>query len=69
MVKLIDEYHCPYCSSWHKGVPEIDHLLPISRGGTHTMDNLTLACRACNAGKSDKTPEEFAAYKLICVAA
>lgn len=31
--------------------PSIDHVKPISKGGTHTWDNIRLACRACNTKK------------------
>jgi len=30
---------------------EIDHIVPVSRGGTHTKDNLQLLCRSCNRQK------------------
>jgi 5-methylcytosine-specific restriction endonuclease McrA len=31
--------------------PEIDHILPLSRGGSHTWDNVQCSCRACNQSK------------------
>jgi 5-methylcytosine-specific restriction endonuclease McrA len=31
--------------------PEVDHILPISKGGAHTYANLQCACRACNMAK------------------
>ena len=34
--------------------PNIDHVIPISKGGTHTWDNVKLAHRICNIKKSDK---------------
>lgn len=34
--------------------PSIDHILPLSKGGTHTWDNVQLAHRGCNTMKSDK---------------
>lgn len=40
----------------------VDHILPVSRGGTHEKDNIQLLCPACNMSKSDKTNEEFLAY-------
>lgn len=40
--------------------PTLDHVIPLSRGGTHDMANLRCCCRACNAGKSNRTPEEYA---------
>jgi len=39
----------------------IEHVLPISRGGSHTWDNTTLACHKCNVSKNAKTVEEWAA--------
>ena len=34
--------------------PTVDHIIPISKGGAHTWDNVQLAHMACNAGKCDK---------------
>lgn len=34
--------------------PELDHIVPLSKGGSHTWDNLQCLCRACNQIKSDK---------------
>lgn len=31
--------------------PEIDHIIPIAMGGTHTWDNVACACRGCNGRK------------------
>lgn len=36
-----------------------DHIVPLSRGGKHCVDNLRIACRKCNLAKSDMTEEEF----------
>ena len=33
--------------------PSIDHVVPISKGGTHTWSNVKLACRRCNTEKSN----------------
>lgn len=35
--------------------PSIDHITPISKGGSHTWDNVQLAHKLCNSIKSDKT--------------
>lgn len=41
---------CAYCGT--VGVPfQKDCVLPISRGGRYTLDNVVPACRACNASK------------------
>lgn len=37
-----------------KRYPTLDHIIPLSKGGTHTWDNVQLAHMACNAGKCDK---------------
>lgn len=51
-------YCCGYCrtSELITGIPlEIEHLVPRSRGGRTVEENLWLACRLCNAHKSDRT--------------
>lgn len=42
-------------------IPEVEHRLPASRGGTDDLENLCFACRSCNALKGIRTPEEFKA--------
>ncbi len=37
----------------------VDHVLPISRGGTNDLDNLVLACQPCNVSKGNSTLDEF----------
>jgi len=34
--------------------PELDHIVPISKGGKHTFSNVACSCRKCNQIKSDK---------------
>ena len=54
-------YRCGYCrtSETIAGTPmEIDHLVPESRGGSTTEDNLWLACSLCNRHKGDRTTAE-----------
>lgn len=43
---------CFYCGS--KESLELDHVVPLNGGGAHCEDNLVIACRSCNASKSDK---------------
>jgi 5-methylcytosine-specific restriction endonuclease McrA len=57
---LLDKWgrKCAYCGK--TGVPlEVEHIVPKSRGGTDRVSNLTIACRACNVKKGNKTAEEF----------
>lgn len=37
--------------------PEIDHVMPLARGGTHTRGNVQCLCRSCNMKKGVKIPE------------
>lgn len=53
-----DGHVCSYC-----GVTEaqwcVDHIIPLSRGGTNDPDNLVACCFPCNSSKSDKLLEEW----------
>jgi 5-methylcytosine-specific restriction endonuclease McrA len=51
-----DGYRCGYCA---KSANTIDHVLPKSRGGQDTWENLVACCLRCNNAKSDKTPAEM----------
>jgi len=42
-----------------KGHRHVDHIIPLSRGGKHTLSNLAIACDTCNESKCDKMPEEI----------
>lgn len=37
----------------------LDHVIPKSKGGGHTYDNVTLLCRSCNTIKSDSLPTQL----------
>ena len=38
---------------------QVDHFIPLSRGGSNWPSNIVIACRRCNRAKGDKTPWEF----------
>ena len=50
-----DGYRCQMCgiSAKDGATLEIDHITPISKGGSNDPENLQVLCRDCNAGKSD----------------
>ena len=63
-----DGWRCHWChaptpreliGSTSPSAPELDHVIPVSRGGKHIHDNVVCACRACNSKKSDAMPAEF----------
>ena len=50
-----DNYTCQYCGCSGDDVClEIDHIIPVSRGGVSDIRNLVTACEACNRSKSDR---------------
>ncbi|MBW7889272.1 MAG: HNH endonuclease [Bacteroidetes bacterium] len=52
-----DGHRCQYCG--RGDVPlTVDHIMPRSRGGEDTWENLTAACVKCNNRKGNNTPEE-----------
>ncbi|MGV1943541.1 HNH endonuclease [Agrobacterium sp. 22-211-1] len=58
--RLYGEETCTYC---RRNTPEnsrtADHRIPLSKGGTHSSQNLTMACHACNSAKRDMTDIDF----------
>lgn len=64
-----DDYRCQYC---HRTPGELrvrecltrDHLIPISRGGLNTWDNVVTACSTCNTKKGNRLPEECGMHPL-----
>lgn len=54
-----DAGRCQYCG---RPAENLDHVVPRSRGGTHSWDNVVASCRACNARKEDRLPHECAMH-------
>lgn len=61
VLSLLDQqnYQCVYCKTCLKEYYEVDHITPISRGGSNWPSNLQCLCRSCNRRKSSKDPIEF----------
>jgi len=54
-----DSFKCQYCGATAPDVLlHIDHITPVSKGGTNDITNLITSCAACNLGKSDKVLSE-----------
>jgi 5-methylcytosine-specific restriction endonuclease McrA len=51
-----DDYECQYCES--KNDLTIDHIIPRSKGGKDTWDNLVACCTSCNLKKGNKLLKE-----------
>lgn len=53
---------CVYCGAPHD---HFDHLLAITKGGTHCISNLRTSCAACNGSKWNRDVEEWLASRRI----
>lgn len=51
-----DAFKCQYCGT-HENLT-IDHIIPKSKGGKDTWENLVTACTSCNHKKGNRTPRE-----------
>lgn len=57
---------CYYC---HKKVAKdyhIEHIIPVSRGGSNDISNIVIACPTCNMRKQDKLPHEWPEGGRLC---
>jgi 5-methylcytosine-specific restriction endonuclease McrA len=60
-----DRNRCQYCGKHHRQSDlNVDHVIPLSRGGASTWDNVVCACIECNSRKGSRTPSE-AKMKLV----
>ncbi len=58
-IMLRDGHQCQYCSlRLMTQDMNIDHVMPKSRGGAESWENLVTACKRCNLVKGRRTPEE-----------
>lgn len=64
-----DRYRCQYCGRFQHELKvrealTRDHLIPISRGGLNTWDNVVTACSPCNTRKANRLPEEIGMHPM-----
>ena len=52
LVLLRDGGRCQHCGSYKE--PQVDHVVPYSRGGTHAVNNLQILCGPCNRRKGNR---------------
>ena len=50
-IKTAYQNRCVYCGETFERLT-MDHVIPLSRGGSHTMSNIVPACKSCNCQKS-----------------
>ena len=56
-------YECEFCyycnNKTDMSKRTLEHLIPLSKGGLHSTNNIVMACKKCNFSKSDKTESEY----------
>ncbi|MGF1545622.1 MAG: HNH endonuclease [Parvularculaceae bacterium] len=55
-VFLRDGFSCQYCGASEREMLTFDHVIPRSRGGRTTWENIATACSPCNLKKGGRTP-------------
>ena len=55
-IKRHHNYSCAYCGVGESDIVKLtrDHIIPVTKGGLHTKDNIVPACQPCNARKGTK---------------
>ena len=67
-IYIRDNYTCQYCGvSYPARMLTWDHVVPRSKGGRNSWDNLVTACQSCNQKKGDRDLSELEDMKLIRV--
>ncbi|MCB9996438.1 MAG: HNH endonuclease [Rhodospirillales bacterium] len=62
-VFLRDGFDCMYCQGNFKANDlTFDHVIPRSRGGRTSWDNIVAACQGCNTRKGDRMPDDCGMY-------
>lgn len=60
-----DKFTCQYCGrSAPEVVLEIDHIKPVSKGGTNDIMNLVTACKDCNIGKTNRQLSDHSTVQI-----
>lgn len=55
--------HCAYCGcELEYRDMQVDHVIPLRRGGSDDVDNMLPACRSCNHYKATLTADEYKEY-------
>lgn len=53
------DYKCPYCNADVQNNFHLDHIVPLTKGGSSWVDNFQALCPFCNLSKKDKMPWDY----------
>ena len=61
------KYQCAYCGKKETKKRSLtqDHVLPLSKGGGTTPENIVPACKSCNSAKGDRPPKMIPPLRLL----
>ena len=54
-IKAVYDSRCVYCRRKLKKLTQ-DHIIPVSKGGKHTIENVVPSCQSCNSRKGNREP-------------
>lgn len=61
LIRTLQQGLCVYCGADLADGYHIDHIMPLSKGGQHTQENVQLLCPSCNLSKGPKHPDVYEA--------
>lgn len=65
LVKSKPDFICHHCKfEFSTGKVHFDHIIPLARGGSHSIDNLCASCQQCNLSKGKKLTSEWRPEKV-----
>ena len=60
---------CAYCEAPLNGVFEVEHMVPLAKGGGNGWDNIAITCKTCNKKKNAMTTVQFFTWRGLLEAA
>jgi 5-methylcytosine-specific restriction endonuclease McrA len=65
LLKIIHLNSCAYCGDIPDKLTQ-DHVIPLSKGGAHSFENIVPACVSCNSSKGTQLADDFINNRVGC---
>ena len=66
LYEIYQNEYCYYCYQYTEQKDRTtDHVIPLSKNGPHTLDDIVMACANCNHRKYTMSEEDFRFWKLL----